>query len=70
MSVRTATHVVSSERPNPLPSPSLEVHTAGFGMTPQTAAAVIHNLTNRVEQLEAAVMRLSVRVRYLEKEES
>jgi hypothetical protein len=39
-------------------------------MTPQTVVAVIHNLTHRVEELEAAVMRLSVRVRYLEKEES
>jgi hypothetical protein len=68
MSVRTAAHVVSPpERPMAPPPPNPEAHTGGLGMTPQTALAVMHNLTNRVNHLEEVIARLSARVIELER---
>ena len=71
MSVRTATHVVSPpQRPQAPPPPPFEASTSGMGMTPQTTMAMMHNLTQRVLQLEDTVVQLRYRIGQLEKKET
>ena len=41
-----------------------------MGMTPQTTMAMMHNLTQRVLQLEDTVVQLRYRIGQLEKKET